>query len=210
MPKFIDLTGRRYHRWTVLNLVQSLKNTTWRCRCDCGVERDVQAGNLTAGVSRSCGCVRREVTAARSTTHGAARGRVETAEYQTWKHMKTRCLSPRCQDYPYYGGRGITICDEWVNDFGAFVRDMGPRPRGYTLDRRDVNGPYSPDNCRWATRKTQSNNTRRCIFVMHKGKRLTLKELAASYGVPYPAMLRRVRGHGQTPEQALFAILNKA
>lgn len=99
------------------------------------------------------------------------------------------------------------MADEWRTDYAAFLRDMGPRPIGYTLDRIDTDGDYAPANCRWASRYTQSNNTRQCVYVVHKGERLTLSQLASLYDVDYSALRQRVK-RGQTAEQALFALLH--
>ena len=117
--------GSRFGRWTALETSIG----TVPCRCDCGTEKRVNVSNLRGGKSQSCGCLHREITAARSTTHGQGR----TTEYEIWKSIIQRCTNPRNQRYQDYGGRGITICDRWRASFEAFYADMGPRPQGLTI-----------------------------------------------------------------------------
>lgn len=208
MPKPLNLTGQRFGRWNVLEIAPKRRAVTyWRCVCDCGDIGEVSIQNLRSKQSTSCGCRTIESTRRRVTKHGATKNGIETPEYKAWKQAKTRCFSAKNPDFPYYGGRGISMCPEWAGDFAIFFADMGPRPDGYTLDRIDVNGNYAPGNCRWASRYTQSNNTRQCHYVTHLGRRMTLAQLAAHYSVDYTSVRLRFK-KGQTPEQIIFALLH--
>jgi len=152
----IDLTGQRFGRWSVLALHPERSGcgrARWCCRCICGTERIVDGNNLRSGRSTSCRCVQREMR--------KKHGQSNTNIYQRWVQMRARCLNERHAAYPNYGGRGITIHEDWREDFSAFYADVGNPPPGLSLDRIDNDGNYEAGNWRWATPTVQSINRRR-------------------------------------------------
>jgi len=170
-----DLTGQRFRKLTVLRYAHTNGHRYWVCRCDCGNEITVASNHLKKiRGTASCGCAIAE--------HGAARKGAVTPLYRIWLSMRERCNNPKCADYRHYGARGITVCPEW-DDFAVFKDDMGDRPKGRSLDRRDNDGPYCKDNCRWATRQEQAANTRTARWIEFNGKRQVLSAWAREFNV---------------------------
>lgn len=153
------MVGEKFGRWTVEAIGDRIGGMRFmHCRCECGSKRQVSAKTLRNGESSSCGCWRRDDCIARSTKHG----RHNTPEYIAWSGMKERCLNPQAHNYRWYGGAGVSVCDQWRDSFSAFLADMGPKPGSeYTIEREDPFGNYEPGNCRWDTWEVQHRNTRK-------------------------------------------------
>lgn len=195
------MINKQFNRWMVIE--KSLRKNYFRCRCECGVEKEVFRGNITSGKSKSCGCFRDEQAEIRGydsiTTHGMSK----TAEFRTWTAMKERCYSNKCRAYKYYGARGIRVCDRWLTSFTDFYKDMGNRPsENHTLDRINCDGNYAPDNCRWATHKEQANNKRNTAHVEYNGETKTLSEWVELTKLPHKTLCHRYQ-RGWLPERML-------
>lgn len=162
MGKFVDLTGQKYGRLTVLSRSPEIGyKIKWNCSCECGGSIVARGNDLRNGGTSSCGCLQKESRVASNIKHGHATFRAgSTRTYNSWANMMQRCTNPLNPKWPIYGARGIRVCDAW-HDFEAFYRDMGDRPERTSIDRIDVDGNYEPGNCRWADARTQRLNQRR-------------------------------------------------
>lgn len=199
MGRFVDLTGNRYGRLTVISRAESKKRKTggsrtmWNCQCDCGNIVVVDGDHLKSGHSKSCGCITKK--------HGMFGTRI----YKIWDSMYQRCYNSNHAAYKDYGGRGITVCDEWLHNFQAFYE--WSMSNGYadnlTIDRINVNGNYEPSNCRWATDIEQHNNTRKNRYIEFNGETHTMAEWARITGIKYATLASRIITKGWSIERAL-------
>lgn len=203
MTYYKDLTGQVFGNLTVLKYMGSheQRGAAWLCRCVCGNEVIKKSGALKGGTkscSASCGVSRSNQQRAK---HGQARGARDTAErnintkaYNAWKSMKQRCFNPKSEHYARYGGRGITVCSEWVDSFETFYKDVGEPPSSkHTLDRIDNDGNYQANNVRWATRKEQANNRETNMYLEMQGLSMTFAEWAEHLNVPYHVVQKMLK-----------------
>lgn len=190
----IDISGQRFNHLTAIEPVgRRGTSVLWRCHCDCGRETAVGAYQLRAGEIKSCGCAWTD----KVVTHGMSK----SPEYRAWAGMIGRCENPTNKRFSLYGGRGIRVCARWRNSFEAFHADMGPRPSNkHSIDRIDVDGGYSPENCRWADQKTQCRNRRSNVRHTAHGLTLTVPEWAEHLGIPEGTLRVRMR-RGLPPEK---------
>ena len=184
----LDLAGRQFGRLTA---VEYAGKSRWRCECSCGSGKTVVAftNNLTRGTTKSCGCYKRERSLEANRTHGLR----SAPEYPIWNTMISRCYRPSIERYPYYGGRGITVCAQWRESFAAFIADMGRRPSSsHQIDRIDNDGNYEPSNCRWATRQQQANNKSNNTHLTVDGRTQTLAAWERETGLAASMICRRI------------------
>lgn len=198
MSRVIDLTGQKFGRLLVLERGGNSKNgrAVWRCKCDCGNFADAQSYLLRAGMTKSCGCLKSDngrVAAKRLEKHGAFRKHRD--KYQLWRSMVARCHDEKCPQFKDYGAKGVYVCDEW-RTFPGFIEWAKDRPEGLTIDRIDPSGPYSPDNCRWATHLEQQNNRRHHVWVEHQGQRYTATQFARKLGIKPWAIYNGIKDKG--------------
>jgi hypothetical protein len=190
----VNIAGQRFGSALAISPIGPMSKTArdfrWLFACACGVEFGASGSEARRGTMTGCANCTAEKAATLKRTHGAT----STAEYRTWGAMKSRCLNPSSTHYRHYGGRGIRVCDEWLNSFEAFLRDMGPRPTPTaTIDRCDVDGNYEPSNCSWASRATQANNKRNNhrVTIGHDTK--TVAEWARIAGITESGIRARIR-----------------
>lgn len=177
-------------------------NVVWQCRCDCGQLTTAITNKLVRGRKRSCGCKQLEYIGESCSTHGETRGGRPSSEFSIWQGMLARCSNPDHARWHRYGGRGIKVCDRWLT-FSNFLSDMGRRPSlRHSLDRKDNNGNYDPENCRWATRAEQNANMCTNVRLALDGRDLTVSEWSRETGIGVATLSQRIR-HGWSAEAAL-------
>lgn len=179
MARFIDITGNRYNRLKVLERIEGVQPATWKCKCDCGNITIVRGTNLKTGAVKSCGCLKHE----EHNTHHLSNTKI----YGIWNAMRNRCYYKKGKAYKNYGGRGITVCDEWKNSFETFYKwamENGYKD-GLSIERMDNNCGYSPDNCKWINKGEQAQNRRRNYSVTINGVTKNLTEWCKEYNIDY-------------------------
>lgn len=205
MGKFIDLTGKRFGKLIALKKVGIKRNceSIWLCKCDCGNISNVEGANLRRGHTKSCGCSKKEYQSQSLTKIKNANKRLCRIFYE----MKDRCLNYKLKYYKNYGGRGIKICNEWLDKKNGRINFYNwAMQNGYTdnltLDRIDNNGNYEPNNCRWVTRKEQQNNRRNNRYITYKGETYIMKQWSEIFNIKYSTIKTRI--NDGLPEELCF------
>ena len=202
MKNFDSFVGLHFGRLTVQRVLFNGRRTLAHYLCSCGGSKEARPCDLTRGFVTSCGCAARDAVVARNKSR-ATHGHTGTTEYKIWSGIIARCTNPDDKYFPRYGGRGITVCERWL-DFGTFLADMGHRPgKGFSIDRIDNDGPYAPENCHWATWKEQENNRRNNRVLTISGESHTVSEWAGIVGVNAGTIFTRLR-KGFAPELAIL------
>ena len=199
-----DLLGQRFGKLIAVKFLKynKEKKARWLCNCDCGNAIEVQTANLTNGSTVSCGCYKSELTSNRNATHG----KTDTPEYGSWNSMIGRCLHLNNIHYNYYGGRGITVCNEWL-DYNNFYKDMhNTYKNGLTIDRIDTNGNYDPSNCRWSTMKIQVENRRCTKLYTYEGETHNLTDWSKITGIKQQTLYGRINSYGWSFEKAITTL----
>lgn len=208
-PRVQAFVGKKFNRLTLISFM-GMKDgrQQWMCKCDCGTPKISDVHSMVAGHTGSCGCLAKEVLTSRSTIHGLCRrGKIHPL-YVCWQRMTDRCRNIHSKDYPDYGGRGISVCERW-QCFENFVSDMGHLwRRGLTIERKDNNLGYCPDNCRWATFREQALNKRTSRLLTHDGITLNLITWERRTGISHRTIGRRLKD-GWSVSEALTTPVDK-
>lgn len=196
-----DISGRKFGRLTAIRTAGKQGGRfLWECRCDCGRQISVTVSNLLNGNTGSCGCISTERISTLRKTHGMS----DSHEFSTWAGMIDRCTNPRSEEFKYYGGRGIKVSPEWLSSFRKFYEEMGPKPGPeYSIERKDNDGDYSAQNCRWATRIEQMQNTSRSVRITIDGETHVMAEWARRVGISSSTIELRMK-RGMSPRDAVL------
>ena len=207
-----DHSGERFGRLTAQYWYKSEKDGRiyWHCICDCGNERDIRSDSLTSGNTTSCGCLHREISSRVCGDNFRKDGLSSDRLYGIWSAMKSRCYNPSENGYSYYGGRGISVCTEWIHDFKAFYdwSLANGYSEGLSIDRIDVDGDYCPENCRWADSKTQSRNRTDNVKLTIFGITMVQEDWAKLVGISSGRIHRRIVNLGWSVEDAILTPVN--
>jgi hypothetical protein len=201
MPVLKDIAGQRFGRLVVLERHDLVSEVRWRCQCDCGGQTIARGSQLRSGKTQSCGCRKNERLGALHRKHGLFRLRA----YRAWQMARHRCHNPNNVAFADYGGRGIAMCEQWREDFPAFLAAMGDCPPGLTLDRIDPNRGYEPGNCRWATTIEQTLTRRNTRLVEWGGESTTIGAVARLVGIPRTTLYGLVGKGMGLPDAVMLA-----
>lgn len=203
MGKFQNLSGMKFNKLTILSRAETHnKHTFWLCQCECGNQKIIDGSALKSGNTQSCGCLSKS----NAEKHGISKTRI----YRILEGMKSRCYDKNCPRYCYYGGKGVTVCDEWLKSplkFYEWALNNGYK-NNLTIERIDVGGNYSPDNCRWATHREQCNNRTTNRWIEYNSQKYTIAQLSEKYKIPYSTLRARL-DRGWTLDEALFTPLRQ-
>ena len=198
--------GDKFGKWTIIEeiapkIISNKPRRMFRCQCECGNIGEVQLSCLRNRHSTSCGCEQKKKASSANTKHGLEKHPL----YCTWKNMKKRCNNPNASEYENYGGRGISVCEEWSNSFQNFYNWAinNGWSKELTIDRIDVNKNYCPENCRWANIKIQMNNTTKNHYIKYNGDTYTLSTLSEHLNIPYNIVRYRLSNCKWTIEQLI-------
>lgn len=176
-----NLLGKKFGKLTVIDLAD---NSMWLCKCECGNEKAIVTSSLINGCSKSCGCSTVEFLRKHRIRHGYTRQGYISSEYMAWRDIKNRCYYIKDKRYLNYGGRGIKVCDRWLESFDNFIKDMGPKPsKHHSIERVNVNLNYDPTNCIWATMPVQFRNKTNNRWIDYEGRRMIITDWCSYLGI---------------------------
>lgn len=201
MPNFIDYTGQTIGQFTIIKFVgrDKYKSALWECQCSCGTIKIIRVSSLKSGAIKSCGCFKKSHLISISTNHNQGKHPL----YSTYAQMIHRCTNPNSKNYHRYGGRGIKVCKEWLGNPEQFFKDMGPKPTPkHSIDRINNDGDYSPDNCRWATNKEQSNNQSTNHLITFNGETKNIQQWSEAFNLNQNTFHSRIL-HGWSIDRIL-------
>ena len=210
--KKIDLTNQRFTRLQVINeatpyIWQGKAKIQWNCQCNCGNTTIQTTEHLRSGHTTSCGCLGYEARKKAVTKHGCAKQGKKTSEYSRWQGIIKRCYNPSSENYKFYGGKGVTVCDQWRESFILFLADMGPCPTGYEIDRTDNTKGYAPGNCAWVTPQQNKRNMSNNHLVTINGETKLVVEWCAIFNINKHTVYQRI--HRGWPEDQWFELTTK-
>lgn len=198
MSRKIELSGKRFGKLLVLkeNGRNKSGKPMWDCVCDCGSKVNKTGASLISNQTKSCGCLQKEMASKAHIKHGMSK--IKSPEYYAWVNIKTRCYNTKLPDFKDYGGRGIKVCDRWLESFENFYQDMGKRPSNkHSIDRYPNNdGNYEPSNCRWGTNIEQANNKRNIVLYESNGLIMNLQGWANYFGVHQANLMQSLKSKG--------------